>query len=166
LKRLGNSRLFAQEYTFLPNVTFQVPGGPNQGAMFFVSVPFLGGDSIKVNRTALSFNSLFYLNQPTNGNKPGQCHRTDVVPFLPLVEGHEGVTLSSTSHAGTFRTQLNLRLPSALESVVASNIGTLDTRALAAAAPGRAAALQAADDAPPAGNGTVPAVIYCTFKYF
>jgi len=60
---------------------------------YFTEVPVEALSRIRINRIALSTNSDFYNLQPKNAS-PGKCKRSDVVPFLPLVEDHEGLTLS------------------------------------------------------------------------
>ena len=88
-----------------------------------------------------------------------------VVPFLPKAEKHEGLTLAPESHAGTFRRELNLRVPQATEHVVALNDASLlQTKADAAAQPGIEAAFSNSDDLK--DGGTVPPIVHCDFTYF
>lgn len=100
----------------------------------------------RINRDALLVGSDFYLLQPKNAPS-GKCARRDLAPFEPLVEAHEGVTLSLTSHAGVFRHELNRLVPQSVEGVVALNdLGLFLNRADAAAAPGITSATNTAKD--------------------
>jgi len=89
---LGTHEPFAQAY-LPPNAHPQIQSGPNEGMFYFTEVPVEALSRIRINRVALSTNSDFYNLQPKNAS-PGKCKRSDVVPFLPLVEDHEGLTLS------------------------------------------------------------------------
>lgn len=160
---LGTHAPFAQAYV-PANGYPQIQSGPNQGMFYFTEVPVEALSRIRINRVALSTGSDFYNLQPKNAPR-GKCKRSDVVPFLPLAEDHEGLTLSPTSHAGVFRNELNRQVPQATEHVVAlNNLALLLDRADTAAAPGIQAARNAARDQK--DGGTVPPIPYCTFKYF
>jgi hypothetical protein len=142
----------------------QIPNGPNQGVFYAIAVPIDALARVRVNREALSVGTDFYFRQPTNA-PAGKCNRSQVVPFVPLAEDHEGVTLSPTSHAGVFKNELNRLVPQAVEGVVSLNdIALFVDRANVALAPGKSAAATAAMDS--AQGGTVPPVPYCTFRYF
>lgn len=160
---LGNHQPLAQAY--LPPDGFpQISSGPNQGVFYFTKVPAQAVSEIRINRVALALNSDFYFRQPKNA-PAGKCTRSDVVPFLPLVEGHEGLTLAPNSHAGVWRRELNLQVPQPTENVVALNdVSLLQSKADAAAQPGIQAAATASLDQ--VNGGTVPPVPYCTFRFF
>jgi hypothetical protein len=162
--QLGDHAGFVESY-LPPDGYFQVQSGPNTGVLYFTKVPIEGLSRIRINRTALSFGSDFYFRQPANNAPPGRCLRADVVPFLPLAENHEGLTLSSTSHAGVLKSELKQLVPQSTEHVVALNdLGLLLDKAKLAAEPGINAARQASLDQ--VNGGTVPAIQYCTFRYF
>jgi hypothetical protein len=161
---LGDHAGFAQA-TAVPEVLGYIVSGPNTGVFFAIRVPLDGLSRIRMNRIALSSGSAFYFRQPAHSNDPNKCTRSQVVPFLPLAEAHEGLTLSPTSHAGVFRNELNRLVPQAVEHVVAlNNITQFINRVDSAAAPGIAAAHNASRDQ--INGGTVPPVVYCKFKYF
>lgn len=161
---LGNHQGFAQGY--LPPSGFpQIPAGPNKGVFFFTKVPVQALSEIRINRVALRVNSDFYLRQPRNNPPAGRCRRADVMPFLPLAEAHEGLTLAPNSHAGVFRRELNNGVPEATEAVSALNdLSLLQTKVDQAAQPGiQNAATLSLDQV---NGGTVPPIPYCTFRYF
>jgi hypothetical protein len=94
------------------------------------------------------------------------CTREDVVPFLPVVEEHEGLTLADSSHAGVFRRELNRTVPSASESVIAQDPTVLLVKAQAATQAPIEAAARTADDQKD-GGVVSPAKYHCApFKYF
>jgi hypothetical protein len=81
---------------------------------------------IRINRVALSLTSDFYLRQPKSvPSGSTKCAQADVLPFLPLAENHEGLSLAPNSHAGTWRRELNARAPQAAEHVVSLNDASL-----------------------------------------
>jgi len=151
------------ETDLAPAVFSQVGSGPNEGVLYYVQVPVLAKSTVRVNRVALAVNSAFYLLQPTS---PPGCTQAQVVPFMAIVEVHEGLTLADTSHAGTYRRWLNDLLPQPSEGIVALNSVTLlDSLANASLGPHLdTASVRADDDSGP--GGTVPPVTYCIFKYF
>jgi hypothetical protein len=162
---LGNHAGDAQGY--LPPGGFpQVTSGPNQGVFYFTRVPVAAKSDIRINRVALSLNSDFYLRQPKSvPSGSTKCAQADVLPFLPKAENHEGLTLASNSHAGTWRRELNARVPQATENVVALNdVSLLQAKAQTAAQPGIQAALANSRDQ--INGGTVPPIVHCTFRYF
>lgn len=161
---LGNHQGFAQGY--LPPGGFQeILGGPNKGVLFFTKVPVQALSEVRINRVALKIQSDFHRRQPKNNPPPGRCRRADVMPFLPLAEAHEGLTLAPDSHAGVFRRELNNGVPEATEAVVSLNdLSLLQTKVDQAAQQGiqNAAALSRDQS----NGGTVPPIPYCNFRYF
>lgn len=146
-----------------PNGWVAVNSGPNRGVVFFTEVPIQAASQIAINRIALAVNSDFWKRQPANNPPPGKCRRSDVVPFMPLVEAHEGTQLQPLSHAGVYRDTLNGLVPQQVERAVGLNLDAALIKALQLAQPGISVALQRAGDTP---SGIVPPVPYCTFKYF
>lgn len=146
----------------------QIASGPNQGVFYFTKVPVDAESRIQINRAALRLNSDFYLLQPRKlrmGDPPDKCVRADVLPFLPLVERHEGLHLEPNSHTFVFRQELNQTVPQATEHVVSlGDVALLQSLADAAAQPGIQAAVQKAQDQ--INGGTVPPVPYCSFAFF
>jgi hypothetical protein len=161
---LGNHQAFAQGY-LPPNGYQQISGGPNGGVFFFTQVPVQALSEIRINRVALAVNSDFYLRQPKNNAPAGKCTRADVLPFVPLAEAHEGLTLGPNSHAGVFRRELNNGVPQATEGVAALNdLSLLQTKVDQAAQSGiQSAATLSLDQI---NGGTVPPIPYCTFKFY
>ncbi len=163
---LGNHQPLAEAY--LPAEGFpQISSGPNQGVFYFTKVPVQAVSEIRINRVALAPNSDFYFLQPESVPPYStKCTRNDVFPFLPKAEEHEGFTLAPASHAGTFRRELNLRVPQATEDVVALNdVSLLQLKADAAARPGIHAADSSSNDL--INGGSVPPIVYhCDFTYF
>ena len=158
---LGNHAGFVDAYA-PPGGVVQVSGGPNAGVIFFSEVPIRGLSRIQINRVALSVGSEFYNRQRKNGGPPGSCLQADVMPFLPLAEDHEGLTLSPTSHAGTLKNQLNSNVPQLSEGAHApGDLLAAQDMALALSANAIAAAKQASLDV--INGGTVPAIQYCAF---
>ena len=141
-----------------------IQSGPNAGVLYFTGMPVEALTRIQINRVALALNSAFYFRQPAKNAPPGKCVRADVVPFLPLVEAHEGTASQPGSHAGVFTFELDNRVPQTVEPVVAQDLGELITRAETASANAISTATQLARDV--INGGTVQPVPYCTFKYF
>jgi hypothetical protein len=142
--------------------------GPNQGVWYLTQVPLQALSRIWINYVALADSSDFWFLQP-KGGPPTQCTRSQVAPFLPLVEEHEGLTLSLSppSHAGVWRNELNAQVPTAVEHIVAlGGWGALQVAVEEAALPWITLAAQKRDHKSEPG-GTVPPVPYpCNFKYF
>jgi len=152
--------------TLAPPESFSIiPSGPNKDVLYLVEVPVHALSQIRINRVALSVGSDFHNRQPKKNAPTGKCVQADVVPFVPVVEAHEGLGLQPASHAGVFRTQLNRRVPQSVEAVVAQDLSELITRGESASQGPIATAQDLAGDAGN-GNGTVPAPVYCPFKYF
>ena len=106
-----------------------------------------------INRIALALNSAFYNLQPKSGGG-GKCLRKDVLPFIPVVEAHEGRNLELNSHAETFKRKLNELVPQKTEPVVVNgNEDLIDKTGIAAQASIDEAKLAAKDVAE---GGTVP----------
>lgn len=159
--KLGNAENIA-DVLAPPGSWSEIQSGPNTGLLFFGSVPVQAISRIRINRVALAVNSSFYKLQFIN--TPPMCLQQDVVPFLPLVEAHEGLHLESSSHAGVFRQQLNLRVPQTTEAAVGRNLQELEANASTYALPAIEISRQMARDQQ--NGGTVPPVPYCNFRYF
>jgi hypothetical protein len=162
--QLGNHKVWTD--IFVVERAAQDSSGPNQGVWYLTQVPLQALSGIRINYVALAVYSDFWYLQP-NGGPPTQCRKSHVVPFLPLVEEHEGLTLSLSppSHAGVWRNELNLHVPTAVEPVVA--LGGLDDLLAAVAQ----AAEPWIEDAirkhmHTSDGGIVDSVPYCNFKYF
>jgi hypothetical protein len=82
-------------------------GGPNDSLRYWLTPPVTAVSTVSINYPALSVSSIFYFMQPTSANWPA-CDQADVVPFIPVVEEHEGKALQSKSHAYWFRQKMNL----------------------------------------------------------
>jgi hypothetical protein len=165
--QLGNFAPFAASY-FPSAGTRVVPAGPNNGLVYFAEVPVRGLARIQINRVALANNSQFYLRQRPDQAPPqtGVCKRSDVEPFLPLVEAHEGLQLQTLSHAAVYRGELNARVPGATEAVVglSTSLTLLDMIQSIAQSGIDSAEARARDQH---NGGTVPPVPYhCLFRYF
>jgi hypothetical protein len=164
---LGNFAPFAEAF-FPPTGTVPIATGPNGGFIYFTEVPVEGLARIQVNRVALSGGSQFYWHQRPDQAPPlpGVCKRADVVPFLPLVEAHEGLGLEPLSHAGVYQAELNRLVPQATESLVGfgATLEFLDLIQAEAQAGIDSAQALARDQI---NGGLVPAVTYhCGFTYF
>ena len=152
----GSAWIFDDGYAQVP------PGGPNAGAHYLTRVPVNLDLVIEINRTALSVGSDFYNRQYKNNAPAGKCRQADVVPFIPVVEAHEGTAWQTGSHTERYRTRLNQIAGPGTEAVVGMTYDELQTRANAAVGPLYADAANAgarADDPP---NRPV----YCEFRYF
>jgi hypothetical protein len=167
LGHLGATKNIAQVAGGVSDYT-QIQSGPNTGMWYFTDSPVEAESWIYVNYAAMSLNSDFYLRQPINGPAT-KCKRVDVLPFVPVVEVHEGRSEPppSMSHAGVFRDTLNAIVPQVTENLFNLSLATLFEAAELASAQPIARARQRAGDMPPNGSGIVPpAQWYCTFKYF
>jgi hypothetical protein len=150
----------------------QVDSGPNQGVLYAVRVPVSAEAKISINTTALRDSSDFYFNQPIkrknqSGGRLPICARSEVAPFLPKVQAHEGLTMVSTSHAATFRRILNEQVPQATEGVVAlRDLALFLDKVKQAAAPGINDAKAKSQDTDRPGGTVNPVPVTCTFNYF
>jgi hypothetical protein len=148
----------------LPGQAVQITSGPQQGVSYWADTPGQGETWVYINRIALALNSAFYNLQPKSGGG-GKCLRKDVLPFIPVVEAHEGLNLELNSHAETFKRKLNELVPQKTESVVINGNEDLITKTEIAAQASIDEAKLAAKDV--AEGGTVPPAQYhCLFKYF
>ena len=108
------------------NASLISDGGPNDGFVW-LSGPLGRADMIVgVNRPALSYGSLFYNYQPTrvraiSGSRgtAWNCDTSRVVPMVPYIEAHEGITLPAPqySHTGIFTQIIDTLVPLRTESV-------------------------------------------------
>jgi len=163
---LGNFAGFAAAF-FPPADTVPITAGPNAGLLYFTEVPVEGLARIQINRVALSLGSQFYVRQRPDRAPPlqGVCQRADVLPFLPLVEAHEGLNFESLSHAGVYRSELNRLVPQATESIVGLGTTLELLELIQSLAQSRIDSAQAlARDS--INGGLVPPVPYCDFRYF
>jgi hypothetical protein len=143
-----------------------IPTGPQAGVRYWNDMPAVGESWIYINRIALALNSDFYLRQPKNGGPPGKCLQSQVLPFIPVVEAHEGLQLQVNSHAETFKRKMNELVPQVTEPVVIVGFESdlIDKTTIVATPAIDQAKLIASDVA---NGGTVPPASYpCTFKYF
>lgn len=90
------------------------------------------------------------------------CGRDSVVPFIAVVEKHEGLNFEPGSHAERFRTRLNQIAGPATEGVVGATLDELDLWATDAIYPVLLDARAEGAKADDPGNRPV----YCTFRYF
>ncbi|MBA3579689.1 MAG: hypothetical protein H0W42_06880 [Gemmatimonadaceae bacterium] len=148
----------------LPGQAVQITSGPQQGVSYWADTPGQGETWVYINRIVLALNSAFYNLQPKSGGG-GKCLRKDVLPFIPVVEAHEGRNLELNSHAEMFKRKLNELVPQKTEPVVVNgNEDLIDKTGIAAQASIDEAKLAAKDVAE---GGTVPPAQYhCLFKYF
>ena len=149
----------------LPEEHEQITSGPQSGVWYWLHTPVQAQSWIYINRAALQVNSDFYLLQPATYTAPDSCLQSDVLPFVPLVEAHEGLHLETDSHAEVFRRKLNELVPPVAEPVVSLGIPQdLDAKT---ATETSAAILQAQLYAKDSSNGgVVLPVPYCYFRYF
>lgn len=108
----------------------RVSEGPNKGLWYLTDIPLAIAAHITINRTALSKGSDFWKLQPVRA-APGQCTRSDVVPFIPVILRHEGIPPNDSSHAGLFLRELESDLGQSVESTVRSSsfelVGAVDS---------------------------------------
>jgi len=149
----------------LPGQATQITTGPQNGVWYWNDTPAQGETWIYINRIALALNSAFYNLQPTHG-PASKCKQNQVLPFIPVVEAHEGLHLELNSHAETFKRKLNELVPQVTEPVVSLGfeLDLVDQTTIATQSVIAQAQL-IADDV--SQGGTVPPAQYpCTFKYF
>jgi hypothetical protein len=144
-----------------------VLSGPNSLLGYFVKVPINYRGRVHVNRLALSVGSDFWSAQretlPRN-LRPGHavpCIRSDVVPFIPVVQKHEGIGLDPKSHAYLWIEEGKKEFGPAAEPIVGTSADDLFERVQAVLDPAIEKANAASDLADSAGNRPT----YCTFNY-
>lgn len=128
---------------------------------YLTDVPIRIDAEVRVNRAALSKESAFWKLQPVRTKQPGQCTRSDVEPFVPLVLRHEGIPINPRSHAAFFKKALDQLLGPAVEGIVEeAPFQVWRTVAFEVEQPLEEAAKESerADTQHP--------VQYCTFNYF
>lgn len=133
---------------------------PNAGAFYLIDNPVKVIAQVRVNYVALSVNSDFYNRQRNQPTGPW-CGKPQVVPFVPVVEQHEGLNFEPNSHTGLYRATLNTQSGPAMEPLVAMSFDLLQDGATAALQPIRTAALLNSDRA-----DSQFAPVYCAFRYF
>jgi hypothetical protein len=136
--------------------------GPNTGLLYAIArVPVDAISIIRINRAALSVGSAFYLLQPAAHPRRGFCQQSDVVPFTPVAEAHEGLQVEVNSHAWAFINKLNSTAPMATEPATGWDYFDLvrhaDSLVQGPLAAARAAAAKI--------DTTNPITYSCTFKY-
>jgi len=157
---LGHIHYFYKQLIYDPGYHDSLPpGGPASDARFFTLIPVSSELVIHINRLALSVGSDFWAKQAKK-RVQGYCGRDDVVPFIPVVEQHEGTRWDAGSHSYRYRQYMNDNAGIRMEDVVAREnayfrwvADSVGTEVYAKA--DTAGAL--ADSYPPQ---------YCTFKYF
>jgi hypothetical protein len=143
-----------------------IDSGPQKGVAYWTDMPAVAQSWIFINRIAMAVNSDWYKLQPKNGAPPGICNQSKVLPFIPVVEAHEGLQLQLGSHAEVFKRKMNELVPQVTESVVILGFESdlIDKTTVAATPAFNQAVLIAGDTH---SGGTVPPAPYpCTFKYF
>ena len=134
-------------------------GGPGSGYLFFKKVPIRVLLTIHINRVALKESSAFWFNQRKN-RQGTWCSRADVVPFVPVVEQHEGINWDQGSHTERFRAKLLQIAAVGMEPVVGRN----DTELQAQGDTFASKLVKAAADSSDVADSFPPQ--YCNFQYF
>jgi hypothetical protein len=153
-----------------PSIWPIASSGPNEGYSYSSVVAIKAFSNISVNYAALQDSSTFWFNQNTTAIDT-LCARTDVAPFLPKVEAHEGTQSDDKeSHSYVYRRQINILGWNLWEAIVGSSRESAWVMALSAGFMAHQPAAVLSDDEYPNGHsgnteGTVPAVPYCTFLY-
>jgi hypothetical protein len=160
---LGNTGLPIAPGAWLLGRVATIPlGGPNAGVWYVTQVPINVLLRIQVNRAALSQHSDFWRRQPTNNPPPGMCVRADVVPFVPVVERHEGLAFEPGSHTGLYRARLNQTAGPATEGLV----GMTETDLQANADPVVNMLVTDANNESAKADQPPHIPVYCNFRYF
>lgn len=150
--------------------TYQaITEGPNTGLAYLLDIPMTAWVKIYLAQGALSVGSAFY-NHQTSGPAPaGICTQSDVPPFLPLVEEHEGVPDAAgnfplRSHAGLFTRKLAEIAGPRTEGLVRP--WSTATKLFEDIAPVLLGISDEALNASDALDLPANAIQYCTFQYF
>jgi hypothetical protein len=99
-----------------PQTTAVVQEGPNAGLTYFLEIPLVGTMSVFIAQGAMTAGSDWYNLQPAGpAAYPGGawCTQGDVVPFLPLVEQHEGLPNASGQYPANSQAVVNRALNAA-----------------------------------------------------
>lgn len=152
---LGGTWIEDTDYATVP------AGGPNAGVLYVTNIPINVQPTVHVNRAALSVGSDFYNLQRNQGSGPW-CGKPDVVPFVPVVERHEGLNWEPNSHTGMYRAKLwNIGGPRT-EGVVGMNYDQLIAEADFVVGP----VLQESADSASWADSAAYRPTYCRFRYF
>lgn len=146
-----------------------IQGGPNDSVAYFLKPPVAETTLVHVNSEQLGDTSSQFTQLQPISSTTDTCTRADVLPYLPLVQAHEGIPpnpSSTASHSGVFRYQLNVLIPPVAESLKALGADALFTQqAMPVLQPLIDSAQKLARDS--ANGGTVPPISYhCRFRFF
>jgi hypothetical protein len=150
--------------------TYQaITEGPNTGLAYLLDIPMTAWVKIYLAQGALSVGSAFYNHQTPGPALAGTCTQSDVAPFLPLVEEHEGVPDAAgifplRSHAGLFTRKLAEIAGPRTEGLVRP--WSTATQLFQDIAPVLLGISDEALNASDALDLPVNAIPYCTFQYF
>jgi hypothetical protein len=107
-------------------LTHTIQGGPNDGVMFLLDIPFVIRDTIAINHDALDLGSPWRrlqddVSQTLVDGHPS-CTKGDINLLTRLTMEHEGFALEPNSHTRIFQDVVNAQVVNAAEAIATTDL--------------------------------------------